>query len=83
MILNARQGRPQVTLRHSRRTPYLRAWHHVVDVAFPSAAVWAPTVIAPGNAPAAGAILLQSSDISTASGLDPGSLARALGLATR
>ena len=59
-------------------TPYLRAWQHLADIAFPSAAVWAPTVVATGNAPAPGAILLQSSDISTASGLDPGSLARAL-----
>ncbi|HEU0304661.1 MAG TPA: M23 family metallopeptidase [Gaiellaceae bacterium] len=58
--------------------PYLRAWQHLTDVEFPSAAVWAPTVRATGRAPAAGAILLQSSDISQASGLDPGSLARAI-----
>jgi hypothetical protein len=32
----------------------------------------------PGDAPKAGAILLQSSDISTASGLDPASIDRAL-----
>ena len=57
---------------------YLRAWQHLTDVDFPSAAVWAPTIRATGSAPAAGAILLQSSDISAASGLDPGSLARAL-----
>jgi len=59
-------------------TSYLRAWQHLADVTFPSAAVWAPTVVATANAPAPGAILLQSSDISTASGLDPGSLAQAL-----
>jgi murein DD-endopeptidase MepM/ murein hydrolase activator NlpD len=59
-------------------TPYLRAWQHVADIDFPSAAVWAPTVVATGNAPAPGAVLLQSSDISAASGLDPGSLRRAL-----
>ena len=59
-------------------TSYLRAWQHLVDIALPTAAVWAPTVIATKNLPAAGAILLQSSDISTASGLDPGSLVRAL-----
>jgi hypothetical protein len=35
-------------------------------------------VRATGRAPAAGAILLQSSDISAASGLDPGSLAQAI-----
>jgi murein DD-endopeptidase MepM/ murein hydrolase activator NlpD len=59
-------------------TPYLRAWQHVTDIDFPSAAVWAPTVVATGRAPAPGAVLLQSSDISAASGLDPGSLRRAL-----
>lgn len=59
-------------------TPYLRAWQHLTDIDFPSAAVWAPTVVATGRAPAPGAVLLQSSDISTANGLDPGSLKRAL-----
>ena len=58
--------------------PYLRAWQHATDVDFPSAAVWAPTLRATGRAPAAGAILLQSSDISVANGLDPGSLAQAI-----
>jgi hypothetical protein len=58
--------------------PYLRAWQHATDVDFPAAAVWAPTLRATGRAPAAGAILLQSSDISAANGLDPGSLARAI-----
>jgi murein DD-endopeptidase MepM/ murein hydrolase activator NlpD len=58
--------------------PYLRAWEHLADIDFPSAAVWAPTVVATGSAPAPGAVLLQSSDISAANGLDPGSLKRAL-----
>ena len=58
--------------------PYLRAWEHARDVDFPAAAIWAPTLRATGRAPAAGAILLQSSDISAANGLDPGSLARAI-----
>jgi murein DD-endopeptidase MepM/ murein hydrolase activator NlpD len=58
--------------------PYLRAWQHAADVDFPSAAVWAPTLRATGRAPAAGAILLQSSDISAANGLDPWSLAQAI-----
>jgi murein DD-endopeptidase MepM/ murein hydrolase activator NlpD len=58
--------------------PYLRAWQHAADVDFPSAAVWAPTLRATSRAPAAGAVLLQSSDISAANGLDPGSLARAI-----
>ena len=57
---------------------YLRAWEHARDVEFPAAAIWAPTLRATGRAPAAGAILLQSSDISVADGLDPGSLARAI-----
>jgi hypothetical protein len=56
-----------------------RAWRHLADVDFPSAAVWVPTLVATGNAPRPGAILLQASDISTANGLAPGSLARALG----
>jgi murein DD-endopeptidase MepM/ murein hydrolase activator NlpD len=60
-------------------TRYLRAWQHLEDIDFPSAAVWAPTLVATGRAPEPGAILLQSSDISTTSGLDPGSLADALG----
>jgi murein DD-endopeptidase MepM/ murein hydrolase activator NlpD len=29
-------------------TPYLRAWQRVLDVEFPSAAVWAPTLVATG-----------------------------------
>jgi murein DD-endopeptidase MepM/ murein hydrolase activator NlpD len=64
-------------------TPYLRAWQHLLDVDFPSAAVWAPTLVATGSAPAAGAILLQASDISSASGLEPGALTRALGPAAK
>jgi murein DD-endopeptidase MepM/ murein hydrolase activator NlpD len=59
-------------------TQYLHAWQRATDVAFPSLGVWAPSVFATKRAPAAGAILLQSSDISTASGLEPGSLARAI-----
>jgi hypothetical protein len=59
-------------------TPYLRAWQRATDVAFPSLGVWAPSVFTTKRAPAAGAILLQSSDISTANGLEPGSLARAI-----
>lgn len=59
-------------------TPYLRAWQHAKDVDFPSAAVWVPTLVATGNAPRPGAILLQATDISTENGLAPGSLAQAL-----
>ncbi len=59
-------------------TPYLRAWEHLADVAFPTSGIWAPTIIAARNAPAVGAMLLQASDISSANGLDPASLTRAL-----
>jgi murein DD-endopeptidase MepM/ murein hydrolase activator NlpD len=58
-------------------TSYLLGWEHLKDVRFDAASGWAPTAQA-GNAPKAGAILLQSSDISSASGLDPESLGRAL-----
>ena len=37
-----------------------------------------PLLAARGNAPQPGAILLQSTDISSASGLDPGSLRQAM-----
>jgi murein DD-endopeptidase MepM/ murein hydrolase activator NlpD len=57
-------------------TPYLDAWRRLQDVRFDAAAGWAPASLA--NAPKAGAILLQSSDISSASGLDPASIERAL-----
>ena len=43
---------------------------------FDAATGWMPPSTA--NAPKAGAILLQSSDISSASGLDPASLQRAI-----
>jgi murein DD-endopeptidase MepM/ murein hydrolase activator NlpD len=57
-------------------TSYLLAWQRLQDVRFDAATGWTP---ANGvNAPKAGAILLQSSDISSASGLDPGSIDRAL-----
>ena len=57
-------------------TPILERWKHVQDVRFAAAAGWAP--VQPGaNAPQAGAILLQSSDISNATGLVPGALEKA------
>lgn len=62
-------------------TMYLDSWRHVQDVRFQAAAGWAPAVAA--NAPKAGAVLLQSIDISSASGLDPASLDRALATAPR
>jgi murein DD-endopeptidase MepM/ murein hydrolase activator NlpD len=57
-------------------TPYLDAWKRLQDIRFDAAVGWAPRSLA--NAPKAGAILLQSSDISSASGLDPASIERAL-----
>jgi len=59
-------------------TRYLRGWQHATDVAFPAAGVWAPTVIASGNSPVPGALLLPATDISIANGLDPSALARVL-----
>ena len=59
-------------------TTYLEAWRRLEDVQFAQVAGWAPPVAATSNAPKPGAILLSSSDISTADGLDPGSLERAL-----
>lgn len=59
-------------------TPYLDAWKHQQDLPFPVAAGWAPAVPGGPSAPEPGAILLGMSDISTADGLDPSSLQRAL-----
>jgi murein DD-endopeptidase MepM/ murein hydrolase activator NlpD len=61
-----------------RPYPYLTAWKHLKDIEFAQVAGWAPPVAATSNAPKPGAILLSSSDISTADGLDPGSLERTL-----
>jgi murein DD-endopeptidase MepM/ murein hydrolase activator NlpD len=57
---------------------YLLAWQHLEDVPFAVGAGWVPILPIRSNAPRPGAILLQSSDISSASGLDPRSLERAL-----
>ena len=60
-------------------SPYLNAWQHQQDLPFPIAGGWIPPI--PGIGPAApepGAILLGMHDISTADGLDPGSLEAAL-----
>ena len=58
-------------------SPYLDAWSHQQDLAFPTGVGWAPFILGPG-VPEPGAILLGMRDISTADGLDPGSLQRAL-----
>lgn len=59
-------------------TPYLDAWSRQEDLKFPSIEGWAPAYRGSVEAPEPGAILLGANDISTASGLDPGSFARAL-----
>jgi murein DD-endopeptidase MepM/ murein hydrolase activator NlpD len=57
-------------------TSYLLAWKHLQDVSFAGGNAWAPRLA--GTAPKPGAILIAANDISTADGLDPGSLQRAL-----
>ena len=59
-------------------TPYLDAWSHQQDLPFPIASGWVPSIPGGPAAPEPGAILLGMSDISTADGLDPPSLQRAL-----
>jgi murein DD-endopeptidase MepM/ murein hydrolase activator NlpD len=56
---------------------YLLAWKHLQDVSFAGGDAWAP-LHSIGNAPKPGAILLTASDISSADGLVPGSLERAI-----
>lgn len=58
-------------------TPFLEAWKHKQDLNLAGIVGWTPSVSG-ASAPKPGAILLQSSDISRASGLDPGSLQQAL-----
>jgi murein DD-endopeptidase MepM/ murein hydrolase activator NlpD len=59
-------------------TSYLSAWEHLQDVSFAGGNAWAPGQSV-GNAPKPGAILLAATDISSADGLVPGSLQRAMG----
>jgi murein DD-endopeptidase MepM/ murein hydrolase activator NlpD len=59
-------------------TPYLDAWKHLQDVRFSNVAGWLALTGISDPAPKPAAILLQVSDISEASGLDPGSLKRAM-----
>ena len=59
-------------------TPYLNAWKHLQDVRFSNVAGWLAQTGISDPAPKPAAILLQVSDISEASGLDPGSLERAM-----
>ena len=58
--------------------PYLSAWRRLEDISFAAGRGWAPPVPPTATAPRPGALLLGSTDISSASGLEPGSLERAL-----
>jgi murein DD-endopeptidase MepM/ murein hydrolase activator NlpD len=58
--------------------PYLNAWKRLQDLPLTSVAGWAPPISDSSRAPKPGAILLQTRDISNATGLDPGSLRRAM-----
>ena len=58
--------------------PYLLAWQRLKDVRFVAGAGWVPARGATARAPSPGAYLLSSTDISSANGLDPGSLRRAM-----
>lgn len=60
-------------------TRYLDEWRHQQDLPYPIAPAWAPDVPGSHAGPEPGAILLGVTDISSADGLDPGSLERALG----
>jgi murein DD-endopeptidase MepM/ murein hydrolase activator NlpD len=57
---------------------YLDSWRHLASLAFPVATGWAPKVPGTAGAPAPGAVLIGVADISTADGLDPASLRRAV-----
>ncbi len=59
--------------------PYLLAWRRLQDVSLAAGSGWAPPVPLSAHAPRPGAFLLGAVDISSASGLEPGSLQRALG----
>jgi murein DD-endopeptidase MepM/ murein hydrolase activator NlpD len=58
--------------------PYLDAWRRLEDVPLTGVLGWAPPIADSSNAPKPGAILLQARDISSATGLEPGSLRRAM-----
>lgn len=59
-------------------TTYLDRWSHLRALPYPLTPGWAPAIPGGPAAPLPGAILLGESDISSADGLDPGSLERAL-----
>jgi murein DD-endopeptidase MepM/ murein hydrolase activator NlpD len=57
---------------------YLNAWKRLQDLPLTGVSGWAPPFSDSSNAPKPGAILLQARDISSATGLEPGSLRRAM-----
>ncbi|MGH3103905.1 MAG: choice-of-anchor P family protein [Gaiellaceae bacterium] len=57
---------------------YLLAWQRLEDVRFVAGAGWTPSVAEVSDAPRPGAFLLSSTDISSASGLEPASLQAAM-----
>jgi murein DD-endopeptidase MepM/ murein hydrolase activator NlpD len=59
-------------------TKYLAAWKRLEDIRILPAVPFGGPAAEVSSAPPAGAILLESTDISTANGLDPGSLTRAM-----
>ncbi|HET8872550.1 MAG TPA: M23 family metallopeptidase [Gaiellaceae bacterium] len=58
--------------------PYLNAWKRLTDLPLTAVSGWAPPISDSSHAPKPGAILLQSHDISNATGLEPASLQRAM-----
>ena len=58
--------------------PYLNAWKRLVDLSLTAVSGWAPPISDSSRAPKPGAILIQARDISSATGLEPGSLRRAM-----
>ena len=59
-------------------TYYLNTWQHLKTLPYPIAPAWAPNVHGLAAGPEPGAILLGMNDISSADGLDPASIRRAL-----
>ena len=57
---------------------YLNAWERLQDLPLTGVSGWAPPISDSSRAPKPGAILLQARDISSATGLEPGSLRRAM-----
>jgi murein DD-endopeptidase MepM/ murein hydrolase activator NlpD len=57
---------------------YLNAWERLRDLPLTGVSGWAPPISDSSNVPKPGAILLQARDISSATGLEPGSLRRAI-----